>query len=147
MYDEFLGFLHEQGSQGRTTVLIVDDSAPTATLLFQNFPNPFPNRSSLRGTTCIWFDLAQQGRVRVDILDMRGHVLRRLFPTDGQATELPPGRYGRPAVDQTGQCDPQFEWDGTAQDGTALPRGIYLVKLEAPAGAFFKRIVYMGSGF
>jgi subtilisin family serine protease len=134
-------------AESEGTVLIIDDSAPTTTLLFQNFPNPFPDRSSLRNTTCIWFDLAQPGRVRVDILDIRGHVVRRLFPTNGQSAELPPGRYGRPAVEQPGQCNPQFEWDGTAQDGTSLPRGIYLVKLDSPAGAFFKRIVYMGRGF
>lgn len=134
-------------TESEGTLLIIDDSAPTTTLLFQNFPNPFPNRSGLRNTTCVWFDLAQHGRVRVDILDVRGHVVRRLFPQAGQSPELQPGRYGRPAVEQPGQCDPQFEWDGTAHDGGSLPRGIYLVKLESPAGVFFKRIVYMGSDF
>lgn len=129
------------------TLLIIDDSAPTTTLLFQNFPNPFPDATSLRNTTCIWFDLAQQGRVRLDVLDIRGHVVRRLFPSGSQPATLPPGRYGRPAVSQPGQCDPQLEWDGTAGDGTVLPRGIYLIKLETSVGVFFKRAVFMGRSF
>jgi hypothetical protein len=131
-------------TESEGTLLIIDDSVPTTTLLFQNFPNPFPQPATPGSTTCFWFDLAVRGTVRLDILDMRGHVVRRVFPSSGMSAELPPGRYGRPAVEQPGQCDPQFEWDGTATDGTFLPRGIYLVKLTSPAGVFFKRIVYMG---
>ncbi len=128
------------------TLLIIDDSVPIATLLFQNFPNPFPQTGAFQNTTCIWFDLSVEGRVELDILDMRGHRVRRLFPRAGEPPELPAGRYGRPAVDQSGQCDPRFEWDGMASDGRTLPRGIYLIKLGTVAGVFFKRVVYMGSG-
>ncbi len=126
------------------TFLIIDDTAPTATLLFQNFPNPFPNVDSGRDVTCIWFDLAVQGRVELDILDIRGHVVQHLVPATAFPAVLRPGRYGRPAVGATGTCDPRLEWDGTASDGTAVPRGIYLARLRTPAGTFFKRIVFLG---
>src|SRR5262249_10796022 len=40
--------------------LILDDSAPVATLLYQNFPNPFPAVG--RDSTCIWFDVSTPGQ-------------------------------------------------------------------------------------
>jgi len=131
----------------RGTFVIVDDSAPLATLLYQNFPNPFPNRDLMRDATCIWFDLAAAARVRLDILDARGHVVRQIVPGDDVAGDLPPGRYGRPASGAPGSCDPRFEWDGTAPSGTAVPQGIYIIRLVTPDATFTKRIVYMGAGF
>ncbi len=124
--------------------VIIDDSAPVTTLLFQNFPNPFPNRELMRDATCIWFDLAENARVRLDILDARGHIVRTLVPGTGFAAVLSPGRYGRPPVDVPGSCDPRLEWDGTADDGRAVPQGVYIVRLVTPTQTFTKRIVFMG---
>lgn len=134
-------------TESRGTFLIIDESAPAVTLLFQNFPNPFPSAVTGRDRTCIWFDLATAGEVRLDILDIRGHLVRNLVPGDDAAFPkvLEADRYGRPAVGAGGPCDPRLEWDGTARDGAAVPRGIYLVRLVTPDGTFFKRIVYMGS--
>ncbi len=129
------------------TFLIIDDTVPTVTLLFQNFPNPFPNRSIGRDVTCIWFDLAVAGTVRLDILNVRGHVVQNLIPGGSFPPALQPGRYGRPAVGSPGSCDPGLEWNGTASDGMVVPRGIYLVRLHTPAGTFFKRVVFMGADF
>jgi len=126
------------------TFLIVDDSAPLVTLLYQNFPNPFPNRDLAREATCVWFDLATPGRVRLDILDVRGHIVRELVPGPQIAEDLPAGRYGRPGTGGEGSCDPRTEWDGTATDGRLLPQGIYIVRLVTPDGTFTKRIVFMG---
>src|SRR6266850_267923 len=53
-------------SQG--SFLVVDLGMPTATLLYQNFPNPFP--AAGRDSTCLWFDLAIAGTVELDILDL-----------------------------------------------------------------------------
>ena len=129
------------------TFLIVDDSAPLVTLLYQNFPNPFPNRDLARDATCVWFDLAAAGRVRLDILDARGHVVRELVPGPQLDEDLLAGRYGRPGDGGGGSCDPRFEWDGTATDGSMLPQGIYIVRLTTPDGTFTKRIVFMGREF
>lgn len=131
-------------SQG--TFLILDDSAPVVTLLFQNFPNPFPSAATRTETTCIWFDLATQGRVTLDILDIRGHVVTNLIPGDDFPVLLSPGRYGRPDVGLAGRCDPRLEWDGGARNGTTMPRGIYLARLATPDGTFIKRIVFLGTG-
>ncbi len=131
-------------TESRGTFVIIDDSAPPVTLLFQNFPNPFPDRLTGRTATCIWFDLSASGRVELHILDLRGHLVRDLTP-GGRGSILPPGRYGRPATGAPGRCDSSLEWDGTSDAGRPVPQGVYIVKLRAPAGTFFKRIVYLGS--
>lgn len=128
----------------RGSFVIVDESVPSLTLLFQNFPNPFPSPSTGRWTTCIWFDLARPGRVRLEVLDLRGHLVRRLIPGAQFPEELPAGRYGRPAVGQSGSCDPALEWDGVSETGVSVPRGVYLIKLETPDGIFFRRAVFLG---
>ena len=123
--------------------VVVDGSIPPVTLLFQNFPNPFPNPSIGLWATCVWFDLATTGTVRLEILDLRGHLVRRLVPP-ALTDPLPAGRYGRPGAAPGGRCDPGLEWDGRAQDGEFVAQGIYLAKLVTPDGTFFKRIVFLG---
>ncbi|HEY7685494.1 MAG TPA: S8 family serine peptidase [Gemmatimonadales bacterium] len=121
--------------------IVLDGSAPPATLLYQNFPNPFPTPT--RTATCIWFDLASPSAVLLEILDLRGGVVRRLLPNPNVPNVLPAGRYGRGAGG-AGLCDPQFGWDGRADDGRWLPAGVYLYKLKAGGVIQFKRIVYRG---
>ena len=130
-------------SQG--AFVVVDGSVPPVTLLFQNFPNPFPNRAIGLSATCIWFDLATSGSVRLEILDLRGHRVRTLVPGDAFPDPLPAGRYGRPGGAAGGRCDANLEWDGRAEDGTLVRQGVYLAKLATPDGTFFKRIVFLGA--
>ena len=124
------------------TFTVVDENLPLVTLLFQSFPNPFPDRGTGRRSACIWFDLATGGRVRLDILDQRGHIVRNLVPGRTFDAELPAGHYGRSGPD----CDPALEWNGVAANGVVVPQGIYLAKLATPDGVFFKRIVFLGLG-
>lgn len=128
----------------RGVFVVADGSAPAVTQLFQNFPNPFPNASTGLTSTCLWFDLSVEGVVELVILDLRGHVVRRIAPAADQSPFFRPGRYGRPEVG-AGRCDPRFEWDGTAANGERVAAGVYLAKLDSPAGTFFRRIVYLGS--
>ncbi len=130
--------------ESRGTFVIVDDTAPPVTALFQNFPNPFPNTAIGQSATCFWFDLAVDGVVRLDVLDLRGHIARTLIPADGLGPFLLPGRYGRPSAFAGGRCDPRLEWDGTTADGTFVPPGVYLAKLATSDGTFFKRVVFLG---
>ncbi|HVD87332.1 MAG TPA: hypothetical protein VNB91_00385, partial [Jatrophihabitantaceae bacterium] len=126
-------------SQG--SFLVLDASTPSATLLYQNFPNPFP--AAGRDSTCLWFDLATTGLVEVEILDLRGNPVRRFVPGPDFPPILAAGRYGRgPAGGAT--CDPRLMWDGRAGDGRLLPAGVYLYKLKAPGIVLFKRIVFRG---
>jgi hypothetical protein len=126
-------------SQG--SFLVVDGVIPTASLLYQNFPNPFPAVG--RDSTCLWFDIATTGLVELEILDLRGSPVRRFVPGPDFAAMLPAGRYGR---GQPGGaiCDPRLMWDGRADDGHLLPAGVYLAKLKAPGMLIFKRVVFRG---
>ncbi|MFN2570184.1 MAG: S8 family serine peptidase [Gemmatimonadales bacterium] len=126
-------------SQG--TFLIVDGGAPASTLLYQNFPNPFP--AAGRDSTCLWFDIATTGVVELDILDLRGNAVRRFVPGPDFPAILPAGRYGR-GTSGGGICDPRLMWDGRADDGHPLPAGVYLAKLKAPGLLVFMRIVFRG---
>jgi subtilisin family serine protease len=121
--------------------LVLDAATPPATLLYQNFPNPFPTATS--AATCIWFDLAQPGEATLEILNLRGGVVRRLIPGGDFPAFLPAGRYGRGNTG-TGLCDPRLTWDGRADDGNWLPAGVYLYKLKFGGVIQFKRIVYRG---
>lgn len=126
-------------SQG--SILVVDLGMPTATLLYQNFPNPFP--ASGRDSTCLWFDVAIAGNVELDILDLRGNRVRRFVPGPDFPGVLGPGRYGR-GSGAAGICDPRLMWDGRSDDGQLLPAGVYLAKLKAPGLLVFKRMVFRG---
>ncbi len=129
--------VHSQGS-----FLVVDGGMPTSTLLYQNFPNPFP--AAGRDSTCLWFDLAITGMVELDILDLRGNRVRRFAPSPDFPAPLPAGRYGRGQAGGGAICDPRLMWDGRADDGHPLPAGVYLAKLKAPGLLVFKRIVFRG---
>lgn len=122
--------------------LIVDGGTPTSTLLYQNFPNPFPIAG--RDSTCLWFDIAVTGMVEFEILDLRGNRVRRFVPGPDFPALLPAGRYGRGQAGGGAICDPRLMWDGRADDGHPLPAGVYLAKLKAHGLLVFKRIVFRG---
>jgi serine protease AprX len=127
------------------TFLVLDQRAPATTILFQNFPNPFPNRSLGVSTTCIWFDVAQPGAVTLEVFDVRGRLVRRLVPSGRFPSQLDAGRYGRPAGDALGTCDPRVAWDGTDETGAYVRPGVYLYRLIAPGFRDTKRIVFLGA--
>lgn len=121
--------------------VVLDATAPPATVLYQNFPNPFP--TAAQAATCIWFDLPQSSAVTLEILDLRGGIVRHLLPEETFPIVLPAGRYGRGSPGG-GLCDPRLAWDGRADDGRWLPGGVYLYKLKAGGVIQFKRIVFRG---
>jgi hypothetical protein len=115
-------------------------AAPAATLLYQNFPNPFPSAAS--ATTCVWFDLAEGGATTLDVYDLRGNRVRRIFPAPGESPQLPAGRYGR-GTGGAG-CDGRFTWDGTDRGGRRVPSGVYLLRLRTDDDALVRKIVFTG---
>jgi hypothetical protein len=121
--------------------LILDDSAPLATLLYQNFPNPFPAVG--RDSTCIWFDISTPGETDLQVLDLRGGVVRHLIPNGALSGVFQPGRYGRGSVGGP-TCDPQVTWDGRSDDGRYVPPGVYILRLKSGQTVLFKRLVFMG---
>ena len=128
-------------SQG--VFMVVDGSIPPTTLLYQNFPNPFP--AAGRDSTCLWFDLAIPAVVELAVLDLRGNAVRRFVPGPDFPGILPAGRYGRSGPGGP-TCDARLMWDGRADDGRELPPGVYLYKFRAGGVIQFRRIVFRGRG-
>ena len=117
---------------------IIDPDVPTSTLLYQNFPNPFPSPSAF--VTCFWFDIASGGAlVTLDILDLRGTLVKSILP----ATRYEAGRYG---VGNGQNCDNsgRLTWNGTSSDGRTVSAGIYLLRFKADKRVFFKKIMFVG---
>ena len=129
-------------ASGMSSFTIQPSDAVVKTLLYQNFPNPFPAPSSQ--TTCLWFDLKTTGRVELTIHDLRGHRVRTIVP-GVLPRELPAGRYGRASeLDATG-CDPRLRWDGTADDGRVVPAGVYLLRFKTDGEReTVKKILFLG---
>lgn len=125
--------------------VVLDDAVPATTLLFQNFPNPFPNVATGAASTCIWFDIARPGEVALEVFDVRGRLVRRLAPSASVPAVLEPGHYGRPPGDLPGTCDPRFQWDGRDETGAFVRAGVYLYRLTAPGFRDAKRIVFLGA--
>ena len=120
-----------------------DTGRPAVTLLYQNFPNPFPTLESR--STCIWFDLNRSAAVTLTVHDVRGNLVRRLLPTASGPPFFSPGRYGRASPSSGTGCDPALTWDGRADDGTVVPRGVYLIRLRAGGTESIKKAVFQGA--
>ncbi|HEY0996161.1 MAG TPA: hypothetical protein VGD77_09220 [Gemmatimonadaceae bacterium] len=125
-----------------STFVLSTSGAPVATLVYQNFPNPFP--TSFSESTCIWFDLKERARVQLTIHTLRGDRVRTLVPAPGLSGVLDAGAYGRVGDGPNAGCDRRLEWDGRADDGRELPPGVYLLLFRAGNAETVKKIVYRG---
>lgn len=112
------------------------------TVLYQNFPNPFPTPAS--ATTCLWFDLSASTDVTLAVYDLRGHLVRTIVPSSQVQGFLDAGSYGREVVGTNAGCDPRFSWDGRASDGHAVPPGVYLARLHADGSWQTRKMVFRG---
>jgi hypothetical protein len=137
--------LNEVDTVTSTREFIVDsDSAPPSTLLYQNFPNPFPRLDLGQSFTQIWFDLERASEVELSVLDLGGRLIRHLIPAHpscGRIT-LQPGVYGRGPQDPSDQCRRTF-WDGTDSAGRQVEAGVYLLRLRANGRNFYRRMLYL----
>lgn len=124
--------------------VVLDPSVPPATILFQNFPNPFPNARV--SATCIWFDLHRPSAVSLQILDLRGNQVRSMIPGQAfsSAPTFPAGRYGRASEGSNTGCDPRLSWDGTDDAGHTVPTGVYLIRLRADGVEMFRKALFKG---
>lgn len=94
---------------------------PRATVLHANVPNPF------NPTTQLSFDLAEPGRVQLEIYDVAGHRVRTLVD------ELMEAGFGHALL-----------WNGLDDSGRRLPSGIYLARLRTASGpAATRRLVLL----
>jgi FlgD Ig-like domain len=87
------------------------------TALLPSVPNPF------RGQATLPFVMAQAGRVRLEIFDLRGRKLATL-------------------LDGVREAGPQSaRWDGKDDRGRAVGAGVYVAKLSGDGIDFSRRIV------
>jgi hypothetical protein len=67
-----------------------------------------------------------------------------LLPNATSPQFYSPGRYGRATPNIDVGCDPALTWDGRAQDGTTVPRGVYFIRLRANGAQSIKKAVFQG---
>ncbi|MCB2231706.1 T9SS type A sorting domain-containing protein [bacterium] len=96
----------------QASILDVDDNTPIGELpdgyvLKANYPNPF------NPVTTIDFSLPERTEVSIDIFNVQGQLVKRLF--DGY---MPAGDYS-------------VTWNGRDQDGDPVATGVYLYRLTA----------------
>jgi len=126
--------------------VVNSSESPPATILYQNFPNPFPAYDLGVMKTTIWFDLSSAAIVELTVHDLRGRLLRRLIPTRESCPPqlLPAGAYGRPGspypIDDN-DCV-MTSWDGRDQQGERLPRGVYVLRLLTNGKPAYRRMLY-----
>ncbi len=121
--------------------VVTSHSRPPKTLLYQNYPNPFPNNDLGVDVTRVWFDLANASEVDLAIYDIRGRLVRRLIPGPGcSSVRLEPGPYGREGA----VPDPcvVLTWDGRNERGRRMGPGVYLLRLKADGVEEIRRIVF-----
>lgn len=123
--------------------VVVSETVPPTTELYQNFPNPFPGPTAPDGSTQFWFDLSKRSPVRLDIYDLRGRLVRRLIPKVGcDQVVLDPGRYGRARSGEENPCV-LTHWDGNGDNGRAVPPGVYLARLQAAGVQRVVRVLFL----
>jgi hypothetical protein len=87
--------------------------------LRQNFPNPF------NPSTTISFETPASGRVRIEIFDVTGKLIRRLVDET-----LPAGLYVR-------------EWDGRDANGRIAQSGVYFYRLSVGGKSEAKKMILL----
>ncbi|UCE07052.1 MAG: T9SS type A sorting domain-containing protein, partial [bacterium] len=85
--------------------------------LYQNYPNPF------NPTTTIRYDLPEATNVRLEIYDLQGNIVRRLFEGHQKA-----GHYA-------------IAWDGRNKQGTRIVSGIYFYRLRSDKFVNSKKMI------
>lgn len=124
------------------TFVIQTAECPTATIFYQNFPNPF-GHGGLSDVTCFWFDLARDADVKLTIYDIRLRVVRSIIPGTGSG-RFASGAYGRQSSSGGGGACDRFSWDGRDNNGRFVPSGVYIAAFEADGVRTTKKILFLG---
>ena len=118
--------------------VVSTDDKPPATVLYQNFPNPFTGSDVTR----IWFDLAADGPVQLSVHTLRGIMVRQLIPAQGCApVTLTAGIYGRTGQVLANESCILLEWDGRNESGTLMQPDVYVLQLQANGKRLTKKIL------
>jgi hypothetical protein len=104
---------------GKTTTGAEGDQVPSVVVLKQNAPNPF------NPTTRIEFSLPSERDVRLDVFDVQGKLVRRLYV----------GRAKRGLT--------SLFWNGDDDRGQQVGSGVYFYRLEAGSETVSKKMVLL----
>jgi hypothetical protein len=108
--------------QGTSTILTAVDTPPppaSHVVLEQNRPNPFNPQ------TLVVYSLPHRGRVRLDVLDVQGRLVRRLVDADAQAG---PHR---------------VQWSAENDRERPVASGIYFLRLEFDGSITVRRMALL----
>jgi hypothetical protein len=97
----------------------MDDIVPQQFSLRQNYPNPF------NPTTTIAYSLPEASKVRLDIYNVKGQLVKTLINGDMSA--------GMHSV----------VWDGRDSNNTAVASGVYFYRVSSPKATQTKRMLLM----
>ena len=95
------------------------DGPPANTADLAGVPNPFNPRTELR------FNMVEAGKATLVIMDLRGRKVRTLID----------GRIESGVV--------EVRWDGSTDDGRALPGGVYLARLTTPGDVLTTKLTLL----
>lgn len=103
------------------SVSINDPVLVPAALSFKNtYPNPFGSQVN------IVLDSEKHSLYSVQIYDLRGRLVRQLFK-------------GRSGVGEL-----MHKWDGTSDNGKAVPDGVYLIRVQSGTSSSTRKVVKIG---
>jgi len=104
---------------GSTNVQTGDAAVPRKIQLFQNYPNPFAQ------TTTIAFHSDIPQNIQLKIYDLLGRiVIRETLSASQESTN-------------------RFEWDGRDQLGKAIASGLYFYQIESAQQSETKKLIYL----
>ena len=118
----YLKQLDLDGRSARSEIIEVSTviPLPTATSLFQNFPNPF------NPETIIGFDLAEESTVTLTVYDITGQVVQTLADT----RVFPAGHHS-------------LVWNGLNKDGEKVSSGVYFYRLQTTNFSSMKKMTLL----
>ena len=106
-----------------TIFVDVDNLEAFDDIQYQNYPNPFINKS------IISFYINKPEQISVTVHDINGRYITTLIP---QNTRLENGQH-------------YIEWNGTNINGGTVSAGIYFYKLQTETTVYLKKAVFLGN--
>lgn len=92
---------------------------PLVTKLYQNYPNPF------NPSTTLMFDLAESGKVKLSVYNIKGQLVRRLVDES-----LAAGTH-------------RIVWDGVDSHNSQVSSGVYFIRFESRGHNYTRKAVLM----
>lgn len=114
---------YEETAYGVTATRLSGGAPPANTALrLRSYPNPFNPRTTIEA----FVPGSESQPVSVEVFDVRGRRVARLF-----RGEMPAGRTSG------------LSWDGTDENGRAVPSGIYFVRLKTNGATVSRKLVLL----